>query len=438
MIEDEDKTVAAANPFQQQGGGGEIMSAPKASLVCTDTSQIEGAEAEIRIDLGVGEVIVGRDPDCTMPINSRKLSRRHARIFPGTGMWGVEDRHSTNGVFVNGRRVTSAWLHHGDEVRFGPIAFQFSLDRPDLAPAQDAAPADQGGGDDEGERTMMFGSRAASEAVLQSIRTTDPEALVRTTATETVASRHQQKQAARTPAAASKAKRMALIGVPLLLAVAGIGFFLTSGEPKAIGAAVSGNSALAGKVIANVRERTGSDLLNASYDADVAALTERLAGLTDLASKNPGHAGLVSTGAELAFLRFERQFVPMLRDGRLDEAAALIATTKGQVERLLAGGSPSAEMEHLHSARQLLDLAEIVERFRRFSTIHPKPAEGVTPPAVAEVMALGTLKARFAELRRSQNKALSVYYVVFRSLVDQVEERDIALINAWSSRLTGG
>ena len=55
------------------------------------------------------ELIVGRDPECSalaMQLQQYgNLSRRHARLWPADdGVW-IEDLGSTNGVFVNGKRL---------------------------------------------------------------------------------------------------------------------------------------------------------------------------------------------------------------------------------------------------------------------------------------------------------------------------------------------
>ena len=63
-------------------------------------------------------------------VASRKLSRQHARLFSGEGTWGIEDLNSTNGVYVNGHKISTIWLKHKDEVRLGSLAFSFELDRP--------------------------------------------------------------------------------------------------------------------------------------------------------------------------------------------------------------------------------------------------------------------------------------------------------------------
>lgn len=57
-----------------------------------------------------GELIVGRDPDASpladLLAGHGNLSRRHVRLRPAAeGLW-IEDLGSTNGVFVNGNRLT--------------------------------------------------------------------------------------------------------------------------------------------------------------------------------------------------------------------------------------------------------------------------------------------------------------------------------------------
>ncbi len=52
-------------------------------------------------------IVVGRDPACDVVISSTQVSRRHAQLTPaGGGVFVLEDLGSTNGTFLNGRRVT--------------------------------------------------------------------------------------------------------------------------------------------------------------------------------------------------------------------------------------------------------------------------------------------------------------------------------------------
>ena len=48
-----------------------------------------------------------------------ELSRHHAALSYRAGLFFIEDLDSTNGTFVNGKRVKTAQLSPGDEVRVG-------------------------------------------------------------------------------------------------------------------------------------------------------------------------------------------------------------------------------------------------------------------------------------------------------------------------------
>lgn len=49
--------------------------------------------------------VVGRDPACDLPVPSRNVSKRHAEILHTMGSVLVRDLNSTNGTYVNGRRI---------------------------------------------------------------------------------------------------------------------------------------------------------------------------------------------------------------------------------------------------------------------------------------------------------------------------------------------
>ena len=65
-------------------------------------------------------VVVGREPGaCDVLLESDLTSRRHARIEVGGGRVEIIDLDSSNGTFVNGRRVARATLSDGDRIGFG-------------------------------------------------------------------------------------------------------------------------------------------------------------------------------------------------------------------------------------------------------------------------------------------------------------------------------
>jgi hypothetical protein len=72
-------------------------------------------------------VTIGREPINDIVMNDPEVSRRHTRISFRDGGFMAEDLGSTNGTFVNGRRLAGATpLHHGDIIDLGDsISFTF-------------------------------------------------------------------------------------------------------------------------------------------------------------------------------------------------------------------------------------------------------------------------------------------------------------------------
>ena len=77
-------------------------------------------------------MLVGRLPECDVMIDDGLVSRMHARISVRDDTVVVEDLHSTNGVYVNGSRIThSALLHEGDRLLIGTTEISLFEARPD-------------------------------------------------------------------------------------------------------------------------------------------------------------------------------------------------------------------------------------------------------------------------------------------------------------------
>jgi FHA domain len=72
---------------------------------------------------------IGRTPDNDLQIDAKYISRHHAVILAGPVHTVVEDLNSTNGVLVNGKRVTRQMLQDGDEVVFGRAQYRFAVRR---------------------------------------------------------------------------------------------------------------------------------------------------------------------------------------------------------------------------------------------------------------------------------------------------------------------
>lgn len=83
---------------------------------------------------------VGRAPESTLRLDESGISRAHARLMPSEEGVQVEDLGSTNGTFVNGKRVLHAIAKAGDEIGFDTLRFRLlsSANGEDGAAAGDA------------------------------------------------------------------------------------------------------------------------------------------------------------------------------------------------------------------------------------------------------------------------------------------------------------
>lgn len=68
---------------------------------------------------------VGRSKSCDVTINDSSLSRLHMRIEHREGQFYVVDNNSSNGTFVNRRKIVDAPIRNGDAVIAGRLHFVF-------------------------------------------------------------------------------------------------------------------------------------------------------------------------------------------------------------------------------------------------------------------------------------------------------------------------
>ena len=105
---------------------------------------------------------VGRKPDNDIVVDNPAVSGHHCRISKQGGTYFVEDLESTNGTFVNEKRVKKAGLHHNDVVGVAKHALVFLEDAPEseAAPAPAASPP--------ADATMMISPQKQAELVAAS------------------------------------------------------------------------------------------------------------------------------------------------------------------------------------------------------------------------------------------------------------------------------
>ena len=73
-------------------------------------------------------VRVGRSRECDVVVSDQNVSRRHIELRRGERGWAAVDLGSTNGMKVNGRRVSHAELEPGDRITIGVTDLTFELD----------------------------------------------------------------------------------------------------------------------------------------------------------------------------------------------------------------------------------------------------------------------------------------------------------------------
>ncbi len=104
---------------------------------------VAGAALE-RFTIPTGGLVIGRGDVADAKLEADGVSRRHAKVLNhGDGLVNLLDLGSTNGTFLNGRRVDAAVLREGDEVRIGQVVLRFgyATENTEVPPPRDAGPA---------------------------------------------------------------------------------------------------------------------------------------------------------------------------------------------------------------------------------------------------------------------------------------------------------
>ena len=146
IVEVRAPTAAAPPP-------GQVVSAPAVTRVrriptIPVLAFVGGPRAGTEIPVG-GQIVLGRDPGAADVVleDDPEISRRHCTFSPAGAGLTVEDLGSTNGTFVNGRRVTGTVpVNAGDNVAAGDSVIEVRIAgekvvEPPSAPPAAAEPA---------------------------------------------------------------------------------------------------------------------------------------------------------------------------------------------------------------------------------------------------------------------------------------------------------
>lgn len=93
---------------------------------------------------GCEPIEIGKLPERPIALPGKLVSRYHCRLVRvdfGPSRWLLEDQSSTNGSFVNGKRIASQELQHGDKIRVGEYELIYSDASAAAAAAAETVPS---------------------------------------------------------------------------------------------------------------------------------------------------------------------------------------------------------------------------------------------------------------------------------------------------------
>lgn len=115
--------AAAPNTVVFAGGAGQAK--PLASGAPTNARLVDAASRRA-FALGSMRLLIGRESTNDIVVHDINASRTHAELRLSHGSdWMLTDLGSTNGTFVNGRRIDSHQLQNGDRITIGVTEFVF-------------------------------------------------------------------------------------------------------------------------------------------------------------------------------------------------------------------------------------------------------------------------------------------------------------------------
>lgn len=112
----------------------ERIGAMSASLVL-----VKQSGEQVEVSLKHAKTIIGRHTDCQIRIPDVSVSRQHCEISVADGRVVVRDLGSSNGTYVNRRRISSTELAPADLINVGKFIFVVRLDgKPEAIDSDDA------------------------------------------------------------------------------------------------------------------------------------------------------------------------------------------------------------------------------------------------------------------------------------------------------------
>ena len=135
MIDDTIRTKGQAPVDQQEittlGDEAKAREVPEGMMVMLRV--LEGQEVGRGYPINKTPVSLGRDTLCDIAILDQRMSRQHAMLFYFQPDFYLKDLGSTNGSFVNDKRIKQALIKNGDHLKVGATVLEFIVSSTDPA-----------------------------------------------------------------------------------------------------------------------------------------------------------------------------------------------------------------------------------------------------------------------------------------------------------------
>ena len=93
--------------------------------------EADAQDAQLLMSVSFGdkrEITVGRDAGNDISLDGLQISKHHAKLVHNQGVVTVEDKNSTNGVFVNGSRTSRQQVNSEDSIQIGTFLIRVDAD----------------------------------------------------------------------------------------------------------------------------------------------------------------------------------------------------------------------------------------------------------------------------------------------------------------------
>ncbi|MGW8482708.1 FHA domain-containing protein FhaB/FipA [Microbacterium sp. NPDC055903] len=113
--------AAPARPASRPAASGPATSSTATRLVITS-----GPKAGLEIPLGTEPMTIGRSSESGLVIRDDYTSSHHARLMLRGGTWTIQDLDSTNGTFLDGKRLSGSpsAVSIGTPIKVGATTFE--------------------------------------------------------------------------------------------------------------------------------------------------------------------------------------------------------------------------------------------------------------------------------------------------------------------------